>query len=389
MTPLDVKHLYRRIESLFSGLPATRGADRAAAHLVQGLLEHLGEPLGLRSAQLYRRDGSRVVQIQGWGDSRPDLADELTRRLDSGGAEGIPELPWAGHTEAGFAGLLPLNAERTLLGVLHTDGDADIAAARLNAALSALHYGLGQQRHRHELEDVMQQARAIQTSLLPEGLPTFPGYDIAAMSVPAQSVGGDLYDFIPLDAETLAVAVADASGHGLPAALQARDVVTGLRMGVERDLKITRIVEKLNRVIHRSGLSSRFVSMVFGELEANGNFAYINAGHPPPLLLDASGFRELTVGGTVLGPIPDSVYKLGFAHVDRGAMLVLYTDGVIERGAERGHSFDTGRLMEWMEAWREGPARVAVADLFERLRVFGDGGPFEDDVTVMLLRRSD
>jgi serine phosphatase RsbU (regulator of sigma subunit) len=93
--------------------------------------------------------------------------------------------------------------------------------------------------------------------------------------------------------------------------------VTGLRMGVERDFKINRIVEKLNRVIHRSGLSARFISVVTGELEKNGNFAYVNAGHPAPLLLDDAGFHELSVGGTVVGPLPDSTYKMGFAHLDR------------------------------------------------------------------------
>ena len=90
------------------------------------------------------------------------------------------------------------------------------------------------------------------------------------MSLPARVVGGDLYDFLPLDADTLAVTIADAAGHGLPAALQARDVVTGLRIGVERDLKIPRTVEKLNRVIHRSGLVSRFVSLVFGTSSRTG-----------------------------------------------------------------------------------------------------------------------
>src|SRR5437899_220434 len=144
---------------------------------------------------------------------------------------------------------------------------------------------------RRELEDLFAQARAIQLSLLPHGRPSFGECDIAAVSVPAQSVGGDLYDFIHVDRDTLGVAVADSSGHGLPAALQARDVATGLRMGVERDLKLQRVVERLNRVIHQSGLTSRFISMFFGELERNGNLSYINAGHPPPLLLDASGVR--------------------------------------------------------------------------------------------------
>jgi len=164
-------------------------------------------------------------------------------------------------------------------------------------------------------------------------------------------------------------------------------VLIGLRMGVERDFKINRIVEKLNRVIHRSSLSTRFISAVTGELERNGNFAYVNAGHPAPLLLDDGGFHELSIGGTVLGPLPESTYKMGFAHLDRGAMLALFTDGVVERGTEEGEPFGEERVRQWMLEWWDGPAKDAVEDLLDRLRKHGTKRAFEDDVTVVLVRR--
>jgi sigma-B regulation protein RsbU (phosphoserine phosphatase) len=158
-------------------------------------------------------------------------------------------------------------------------------------------------------------------------------------------------------------------------------------MGVERDLKITRMVERLNRVIHQSGLSSRFISLFFGELERNGNLSYINAGHPPPLLLDARGVRELSVGGMLLGPDPVATYKLGFVHVDRGASLLAYSDGVFEREDASGEVFGRERLGEWLQATAHLPAEDAVADLLHRLTEYGGGHAFEDDVTVMLVRR--
>jgi sigma-B regulation protein RsbU (phosphoserine phosphatase) len=249
-------------------------------------------------------------------------------------------------------------------------------------------YAIRQRLERGRLEDIFEQARTIQLSLLPPGRREFSGYDVFAASTPAQSVGGDLYDFHHVDAETLGFAVADASGHGLPAALQARDVATGLRMGVERDLKIPRMVERLNRVIHQSGLTSRFISLFFGELERNGNLSYINAGHPPPLLLDTRGIRELMVGGMLLGPDPGAAYKLGFVHVDRGATLIAYTDGVIERENANGHMFGLGGLGEWLRGSEGTPSEDAVADLMRRLAEFGDGTPFEDDVTVLMVRRT-
>ncbi len=112
----------------------------------------------------------------------------------------------------------------------------------------------------------------------------------------------------------LGLAIGDASGHGLPAALLVRDVVTGLRMGIEKDLKVAYVFAKLNRVIHRSNLSSRFISVFYGELEADGNLIYVNAGHFPPSLFftDPKGPQtelELATGrhghrSPARGPVP-------------------------------------------------------------------------------------
>ncbi len=259
--------------------------------------------------------------------------------------------------------------------------------AEFAAALNSLLFAMRQHLEKSELHDLIEQARAIQLSLLPPAACEFAGYDIHAESFPASSVGGDLYDFLPVAPGTMGLAVADASGHGLPAALQARDVAVGLRMGVERDLKLVAAIEKLNRVIHRSGLTSRFISLFFGELEANGNFAYVNAGHPPALIMDERGIHELGVGGIVLGPDPDASYKLGFTHVDRGATLVLFSDGVFERGTTWGNEFGMARVRKWLKESRKLSSKDAVDDLMKRLDEHAPKKPFEDDVTVMVVKR--
>jgi sigma-B regulation protein RsbU (phosphoserine phosphatase) len=143
----------------------------------------------------------------------------------------------------------------------------------------------------------------------------------------------------------------------------------------------------LNRVIHRSGLTSRFISLMFGELESNGNFAYVNAGHPPALLLDDRGIHELSVGGMVLGPDPNARFKMGYTHVDRGATLALYSDGVIERGTTWGNPFGMGKLRKWLKDSRKLSAEKAVDDIMTRLGEHSPGKPYEDDVTVMVIRR--
>ena len=187
--------------------------------------------------------------------------------------------------------------------------------------------------------------------------PTFAGYDIACRSVPADEVGGDFYDFHPFDGEMLGLAIGDASGHGLPAALLVRDVVTGLRMGIEKELKIAHVFAKLNRVIHRSNLSSRFVCVFYGELEASGNLIYVNAGHQPPLLFFANraqvpNHMELATGGTVIGPLPEPRFRRGFARVRPGEVLVALTDGILERRDADGEFFGLDRLKALVNARR-------------------------------------
>jgi len=379
---MDPKQFHRRLEAMLDRASGPGGVKAFAERLMPSLLEEFGPALGIAYAKLYRlRDGA-PSHVKSWGGG-PNVEKTVAALFENGSP---PELPWADRTAEGTLALLALGEDGWMM-ALGFDGErADMSAPRALALASPIAHAVHQHLRLRELEDLLEQARAIQVSLLPP-TPSFGDFDIAAVSLPARVVGGDVYDMQLVDAETLAISVADASGHGLPAALQARDVVTGLRMGAERDLKITRVIERLNRVIYQSGLTSRFVSLVFGELELNGTLTYINAGHPPPLLLTDAGIQELTVGGGLLGPQPDSFYKRGFAHVDRGAALLLYTDGALEHGMTSGDAFGAERLAQWLGEWREGPAREGLEDLVTRLRHHGKDAPFEDDVTLVFIRR--
>jgi len=400
---IESKAFYRKIEHAFTGTENARTRELFAEGFAPRLLEYLGGALGLEAVHLYDRAGDDVRPARRWGAARPDIASELSSRIASpdprAGAVAtatandvaIHELPWVGETHAGRTGVFAVGAfDGPLIAVFPGEAGGlrtTPTRAELLSALNSIVYSIRQRLERGRLEDLFEQARTIQLSLLPPSRREFAGFDVFASSTPASSVGGDLYDYFDIDEETLGLAIADASGHGLPAALQARDVATGLRMGVERDLKITRLVERLNRVIHQSGLTSRFISLFFGELEQNGNLSYINAGHPPPLLLDTRGVRELSVGGMLLGPDSGATYKLGFVHVDRGSSLLAYSDGVIEREDASGEIFGRERLGDWLRATAAMPSEDAVADLLVRLTEFGNGRAFEDDVTVMVVRR--
>ena len=147
-------------------------------------------------------------------------------------------------------------------------------------------------------------------------------------------------------------------------------------------------MEAVNRELCQNNDDCMFVTMFLGLIDTRtGLVSFVNAGHPPPLLCDDHGLHALAVGGLVLGPDVTARYKQGFAHLDRGAALVMVTDGVLEHGTTRGEAFGEERLGEWLREWRDGPAEAAIADLIARLREHGAGQPFEDDITIVYVRR--
>jgi sigma-B regulation protein RsbU (phosphoserine phosphatase) len=215
----------------------------------------------------------------------------------------------------------------------------------------------------------------------------FGDYDIFAASIPAEEVGGDLYDFIRVSQRSLGIAVADASGHGLPAALQARDAIIGLRMGVEENLRISATLEKLNRVVNHSALASKFISLFYAELESAGTVVYCNAGHNAPLLWDGTAFRELARGGMILGPHPTSQYERGYETIEEGSILVAYTDGIVEAVNPSDEAFGMDRLRAVVRerAWTS--ARELVEAVFARVREHAGGDTRDDDQTVVAVLR--
>jgi sigma-B regulation protein RsbU (phosphoserine phosphatase) len=200
-------------------------------------------------------------------------------------------------------------------------------------------------------------------------------------------VGGDLYDFIRVSQRSLGIAVADASGHGLPAALQARDAIIGLRMGVEENLRISATLEKLNRVINHSALASKFISLFYAELESAGTVVYCNAGHNPPLLWDGATFRELARGGMILGPNPSSQYERGYETLVQGSILLAYTDGIVEAVNASDEAFGMDRLRAVIRDRAWASARELVEAVFAEVRRHVGGDSRDDDQTVVAVLR--
>ncbi|MEJ5351666.1 MAG: PP2C family protein-serine/threonine phosphatase [Melioribacteraceae bacterium] len=253
----------------------------------------------------------------------------------------------------------------------------------LNAVRTVLNYRLTSEAVKSEMEQAVQ----IQQSLLPITAPEFEGLTVAGRSIPAEMVGGDLYDYFNFDNEVFGVCIGDASGHGLPAALLVRDVVTGLRMGLEKHLKMVYTFKKLNNVIYRSVYSTSFVSLFYAEIEKNGNIIYVNAGHPAPLLYDGNEFIELDSTGLIFGALPEINIHRGHAFMKPGSLLVLYSDGIIERKNGNENDFDISGLKRIIKEHFDKTPEQLLDIIFDTLYVYGGGKNWDDDATVVIIRR--
>jgi len=258
----------------------------------------------------------------------------------------------------------------------------------LHRTLNIVRLAVNQKLREERMLAIMEEARQIQNSILPRHLPKPGDFEIAARSVAAEIVGGDFYDVIVLDDEVFDVVIADAAGHGLPAALQVRDVFTGLRMALSREYKLSRTVRRLNKIIHHSRLATKFVSLVLVEFDLKGTVLYCNAGHPRPILMHADGsIARLDQGGPILGPIPKASYSIGIQCIGPADLLVLYTDGVTEAAADNDEEYGPERLIHTVRMARHRDPAAIVDRVFTDVAEFSQRTPPEDDQTVVVIKR--
>jgi sigma-B regulation protein RsbU (phosphoserine phosphatase) len=271
--------------------------------------------------------------------------------------------------------------------VLGLDVSPDLSREDILFSLNLVRNAISQRLRADRLESVIVEAQQIQASILPQRIPQYRGYDIWGRTVPAEIVSGDFYDFIPVSDNILGLAIADGSGHGLPAALVVRDIYMGLRMATDRDFKIIRTLEKLNHIIHRGRLTTKFVSLFYGELETGGILIYSNAGHNPPFVLRRNNrIESLVHGGPVLGPNPDATYMRGFVKLEEGDLVCLYSDGIIEAHNKKDEEFGLRRLQRNVKMNRDrGLTSEQIGrEVLERVARWGRKG--EDDRTVVIVR---
>jgi len=303
--------------------------------------------------------------------------------------------------------LLPLSTKERLLGFLslgpklseepYSSGDERLlrsVAAQTGLALEnsrlaeAIASEVAQrERQRRELEI----AREVQEQLFPQSQPSAPGFDYCGACRPARHVGGDYYDFLALPEEVVGIAIGDVSGKGIPAALLMASLQASLRAQAPlRTLDLPGLVTSMNRLLYDLSSANRYATFFYAQLDTRRRaLTYVNAGHNPPMLLRNGELLRLDVGGPAVGLLPETSYEQGSLALERGDLLVAYTDGVSEAMSPAEEEWGEERLVAALRGNNQRAAADVLAAVMAAADAFASGASQHDDMTLVVVRAAD
>lgn len=264
--------------------------------------------------------------------------------------------------------------------------------ARMRLLKAAKKYGIvpigfitGQlQAERHktaQLQRELKEAQMIQAGLLPDRSPEVARFTTSGVCLPCRTVGGDWYDYVPLPDGGLAVVLADVSGKGVGAALLMASTRSMLRLVAQGGGSPGTVLAEVNGMLVADLPAAKFVTMIYAVLDpARRTVTFANAGHLPPILIDAAGVRAIKVKpqlplGARKGTYAE--HELGMAE---GSRLFLYTDGVIEARNPASEEYGEARLLRYV-----GTSSATAQSLLDDVLAFTRGRPAVDDTTIVMV----
>ena len=242
---------------------------------------------------------------------------------------------------------------------------------------------------RLSLKGELEVAREIQLAMLPSGTYRDADIEICGVTKPANTVGGDFYDVLPLADGRVIVTLGDVAGKGSPAALLMALLLAVLRTLVDEALDPPQLMARLNVQICRHSPASRFITLFFAVYSpATGRLTYVNAGQTPPLLRRQNGGYERLHGtGIALGLFDGSTYAAAQVSIDPGDALVLYSDGITEAEDPAGRPFEEAGLEQVVSANAHDSAAELGTTVLKAVETHANAPRFSDDLTILILKR--
>jgi serine phosphatase RsbU (regulator of sigma subunit) len=303
----------------------------------------------------------------------------------------------------------PLKTANSTLGVLYADSsrtsspfsqsDMEFFTAFSNQAAIAIENArlLRLAIERERLEQDLRVARRIQRSLYPKQVPHLPGYSLAGDSIAMDDVGGDYFDYVPLDEHHVALVVGDVSGHGISAAL----IMTMTRSILRASLQFAQtpgdVLLRVNQLVSEDMITRMFVTMLLLILDTRtGMYVYANAGHNAPIQYFANQRTTAEIEGAKGGPLGMSrwarlkpKYENTSGQLQPGDALCLYTDGFTEATNAQGELLEMQRFQHAISGVaHQDDAKHAITQLFDSMHQFRGDAPVTDDTTAILLKRN-
>lgn len=248
---------------------------------------------------------------------------------------------------------------------------------------------LEQKIEKERIEEELNLAKGIQQGLLPSEMPTFDNFEIAGYNVPSKQVGGDYYDIICRENDEIFCAIADVTGKGFPASLLMSNLQAAMHTVVEYDADLASATARLNDTIYKNTPSDKFITFFWFKLNtATKEVIYVNAGHNPPYLYKSktNELIELNDGGILLGALPTMMpYQQGSFSMEKGDMIVSFTDGVTEAFDENREEYGEERLKKLILDNYSKKASVLTDKIVQHVMKFANGIQY-DDITILVLK---
>ncbi len=385
------------------------GFNREA--IENGLLEYVsqtqaGKKIGIKSGRLWKKEGNkyRIIDKLGMDDSiiglsipedhehvrnvkshqivfntKKDRMD-IEKELEVGNC--YVEISLGLNTEYILALDLPKAFGKKIKAMRYITCN-DISR-NVSQALAKIDETEKLKKEQGKLKGLLKGAGELQDSILPHGHPDFFGFDVYGINKRVHDLGGDYHDFIAHN-DKLRIAIADVAGKDPASSILMTAVHAGVSMGKNEDIESMMKILNLYLNDHSNPDDNmrRFVTAILLDLNKEGGFEYVNAGHEYPLLLLNDGPVELKDNDILLGFIPEASYMKRYGNLRKDDVLLLYTDGIVE-ATKNGEHFGIERLKEIAMDYRKEPSEVIVNKIFNAIDGYQD---IKDDRTIVSIKK--